>query len=34
MLVREAWNVPTELPFHEDTLVPLRAGGTVGWRMV
>jgi dihydroorotase len=32
-LVKEAWNVPTELPFHEDLLVPLRAGGTVGWRM-
>ena len=33
-LVKEAWNVPTELPFHEDTLVPLRAGGTVGWRIL
>jgi dihydroorotase len=33
-LVKEAWNVPTELPFHEDTLVPLRAGGTVSWRML
>lgn len=32
-LVDEAWNVPPELPFHEDLLVPLRAGGTVGWRM-
>ena len=33
-LVKEAWSVPEELPFHEDTLVPFRAGGTVGWRML
>ena len=33
-LVKEAWNVPTELPFDEDTLVPLRADGTVGWRIL
>ena len=33
-LVKEAWNVPTELPFDEDTLVPLRAGGTVSWRIL
>ena len=33
-LVKEAWDVPQELPFHQDTLVPFRAGGTVGWRML
>jgi dihydroorotase len=33
-LVKEVWNVPKELPFHKDTLVPFRAGGTVGWRML
>ena len=33
-LVKEICNVPQELPFHDDTLVPFRAGGTVSWRMV
>ena len=33
-LVKEAWNVAQELPFHADTLVPFRAGGTVAWRML
>ena len=33
-LVKEVWNVPQELPFHRDTLVPFRAGGTVSWRML
>jgi len=33
-LVKEAWSVPQELPFHEDTLVPFRAGGTMGWRII
>lgn len=33
-LVKEGWSVPQELPFHHDTLVPFRAGGTVGWRML
>jgi len=32
-LVKEAWGVPQELPFHHDMLVPFRAGGTVSWRM-
>jgi dihydroorotase len=32
-LVREPWTVPTELPFGETTLVPLRAGETVAWRL-
>jgi dihydroorotase len=33
-LVEETWNVPTELSFHEDPLVPFRAGGTVSWRIL
>ncbi len=33
-LVKEVWNVPKELPYHNDTLVPFRAGGTVSWRMM
>jgi len=33
-LRKEAWNVPAELPFGAATLVPLRAGESVGWRTV
>jgi len=33
-LEKEAWSVPQELPFHDDTLVPFRAGGTVSWRIM
>jgi len=33
-LVKEVWHVPKELPYHDQTLVPFRAGGTVAWRMV
>ena len=33
-LVRETWDVPAEVPYHQDTLVPFRAGGTVAWRML
>jgi dihydroorotase len=32
-LVREPWSVPTAYPFGTDTLVPLRAGETVAWRL-
>ena len=32
-LVREAWKVPETLPFGEETLVPLRAGETVPWKL-
>lgn len=32
-LVREAWRVPTELGFGDETLVPLRAGEPVRWRL-
>ncbi|MFZ5531061.1 MAG: dihydroorotase [Pseudomonadota bacterium] len=33
MLVKEAWNVPAELPFGSEVLVPMRAGQTVAWRL-
>lgn len=33
-LVREDWGVPASYPFGSDELVPLRAGGTIGWRLV
>jgi len=32
-LQREAWTVPHELPFGEATLVPMRAGETMTWRV-
>jgi len=32
-LVRESWNVPQAIPFGTDTLVPMRAGAAIGWRM-
>jgi dihydroorotase len=32
-LVREPWRVPAELPFGSDTIVPLKAGETVRWRL-
>ena len=33
-LVREDWAVPASYPFGGDELVPLRAGGTIGWKLV
>ena len=33
-LERAAWNVPRSYPYGGDEIVPLRAGGTVGWRLV
>jgi dihydroorotase len=32
-LVKESWNVPDSLPFDGDTLVPLRAGQTLAWKL-
>jgi dihydroorotase len=32
-LLRESWEVPGGYPFGEAELVPLRAGGTVAWRV-
>jgi len=31
--VREAWTVPAEYRFGADTIVPLRAGETVRWKV-
>jgi dihydroorotase len=33
-LVKESWQVPESLPFGNDTLVPLRAGRSVGWKVL
>lgn len=33
-LVKEMWDVPKEMPFHNGALVPFRAGGTVSWRLL
>jgi dihydroorotase len=33
-LVREPWTVPADYPFGEASVVPLRAGETVRWRVV
>ena len=33
-LRKEPWNVPAEVPFGAATIVPLRAGESVGWRIV
>lgn len=33
-LEKEVWNVPAAYPFGAETLVPLRAGETVAWRLV
>ena len=32
-LVRSAWSVPDEIPYGPNTLVPLRSGATVGWKI-
>jgi dihydroorotase len=32
-LVRQSWEVPTELPFGDGTLTPVRAGERVEWRL-
>jgi dihydroorotase len=33
-LAKESWVVPESCPYDGDVLVPLRAGGVVGWKMV
>ncbi len=33
-LERTAWSVPQSYPYGGSEIVPLRAGGTIGWRMV
>ena len=32
-LVNESWNVPEQLPFDGDVLIPLRAGQSVQWKL-
>jgi dihydroorotase len=32
-LVKQAWEVPEEFPFGSDSLVPLRAGERIAWRL-
>ncbi len=32
-LVNEAQDIPASFPFGEETVIPLRAGGSVGWRL-
>ncbi|MBX9812829.1 MAG: dihydroorotase, partial [Burkholderiales bacterium] len=32
-LVKETWHVANELPFHQDRLVPFRAGGGIAWKI-
>lgn len=32
-LQQQSWEVPASVPFGADTLVPMRAGGTVQWRI-
>ncbi len=32
-LVQEPWQVPAHVPFGDDTLVPMRAGAAIQWRM-
>jgi dihydroorotase len=32
-LVKETWTVPTDQPFGDEQLVPLRAGSNVGWKL-
>ena len=34
VLARAPWNVPSSYPFGDDEIVPLRAGDTIGWRLV
>ena len=33
-LEKSEWHVPTEYPFGDKTVVPLRAGQTIGWRLL
>jgi len=32
-LVKEAWEVPSEMPFGSDIIVPIRAGETLRWKL-
>jgi len=32
-LHRQSWTVPASLPFADDSIVPLRAGQPIAWKM-
>ena len=32
-LVKQDWQVPAEMPFGQDVIVPLRAGETLRWKL-
>jgi dihydroorotase len=32
-LVKQAWEVPSEMPFGSDIIVPIRAGETLRWKL-
>ena len=32
-LIKQDWQAPTELPFGDDVIVPLRAGDTLRWKL-
>jgi dihydroorotase len=32
-LLKSEWEVPAEYPFGAETVVPMRAGQTIGWRL-
>ena len=32
-LVKRSWQAPQELPFGQETIVPLRAGETLRWQL-
>jgi dihydroorotase len=33
-LQKQSWQVPKEIPFGDDVIVPLRAGQQIGWKLV
>ena len=33
-LVKESWDVPQTLPFADSSLVPMRAGNQIAWKVV
>jgi dihydroorotase len=32
-LIKQEWTVPEKLPFADETIIPMRAGETVGWKL-
>ena len=33
-LIKEEWTVPNKLPFADEDIVPMRAGETIGWKLL